>query len=200
MCLDNVPAPISDEEFVEAGQPTIMCPVCRNSALLPPDGVKELPAAFLLNNLLEIQKATTYLNAHLPSRGMCDIHERVLEFYCNDCGVLLCSVCSIKVHRAHNCDLATGHSSHIANKKVIQDQLALLHVRRDVSIVDSMIANVDSANDTMISEGDEIRKATLPPNRRRKRKLLTMVDQNIVEKLQVLKNHRDKGIVMITQN
>ena len=202
MCLDNVTAPISDEEFEETGQPTIMCPVCRNSALLPPGGVKELPAAFLINNLLEIQKDTKYVNAQLPSQGMCDIHERVLEFYCNDCGVLLCSVCSIKVHRAHDCDLATDVA--IANKKVIQDQLAFL--RRDVSIVNSMIANVDSANDRMISGGDEIRKAITDAVEQlyrqieeEKRKLLTMVDQNIVEKLQVLKNHRDKGIAMITQ-
>ena len=102
MCLDNVPAPISDEEFEEAGQPTIKCPVCRNSVRLPPGGVKELPAAFLINNLLEIQNA---VNVQLP---MCDKHERVLEFY-----------------------------------------------------KDSMIANVDSANDRMISGGDEIRKAII---------------------------------------
>ena len=202
VCLDNVKAPISDEEFEEAGQPTIMCPVCRNSIILPPGGVKELPAAFLLNNLLEIQKATTSVNAQLPSQGICDIHERVLEFYCNDCDVLLCSVCSIKVHRAHDCDLAADVAK--ANKKVIEDQLALL--RRDASIADSMIAKVDSANDRMISEGDEIRKAITDAVQQlyrqieeEKRKLLTMVDQNIVEKLQVLKNHRDKGIAMITQ-
>ena len=200
VCLDNVPAPISDEEFEETGQPTIMCPVCRNSVLLPPGGVKELPAAFLINNLLEIQKA---VNVQLPTgQALCDKHERVLEFYCNDCDVLLCSVCSIKVHRAHDCDLASDVA--IANKKVIQDQLALL--RRDVSIVDSMIANVGSANDRMISDGDEIRKAIRDAVdqlyrqiEEEKRKLLTMVDQNIVEKLQVLKNHRDKGIAMITQ-
>ena len=87
---------------------------------------------------------------------------------------------------------------------MIQDQLALL--RRDVSIVDSLIANVDSSNDRMISEGDEIRKAITDAVEQlycqieeEKRKLLAMVDQNIVEKLQVLKNHRDKGIAMITQ-
>ena len=104
-----------------------MCPVCRNSVLLPPGGVKELPAAFLINNLLEIQKA---VNIQLPSQAMCDKHKRVLEFYCNDCDVLLCSVCSIKVHRAHDCDLATDVA--IANKKVIEEQLALLRQLRCV--------------------------------------------------------------------
>ena len=140
---------------------------------------RELPAAFLINNLLEIQKATTHEDVQLPNQAMCDKHERVLEIYCNDCDVLLCSVCSIKVHRAHDCDLAADVA--IADKKVIEDQLAFL--RRDVSIVDSMIANVDSANDRMISGGDEIRKAITDAVEQlyrqieeEKRELLTMVD------------------------
>ena len=182
----------------------IKCPNCRKSVPLPPGGVSELPPAFLINNLLEVQKTTEFENVQPRTECaghtlLCDEHERVLEFYCKDCGVLLCSVCAIKGHHAHNCDLAADVAKF--HRKLIEDQLALL--RRDVAHVDSMIAHVDSTRERLISEGDVTKKAITDAVEQlhrhiedRKTKLMAMLNQNIEEKLLGLKNHREKGLAM----
>ena len=117
VCLKGIPLfeqdeaePESRDEQHEAATPEqqataieIKCPCCRKSVFLPPGGVSELPAAFLINNLLEVQKAAEYetvqITKQVPAISRCEEHERILEFYCNDCGILVCSVCAIKGHR-----------------------------------------------------------------------------------------------------
>ena len=71
--------------------------------------------------------------------------------------------------------------------------------------VDSMIACVDSAKERVLSEGDVTKKAitdTVEQLHRHiedgKTKLMTMLNENIGEKLHVLKNHREKGLAIIT--
>ena len=55
----------------------------------------------------------------------------------------MCSVCAIKGHRNHDCDLAADVAKD--SKKVVEDQLALL--RKDVTHVDGMIAHLESAKE-----------------------------------------------------
>lgn len=212
VCLDKVLARRSDQDTEEIGCLTIACPVCRKQSQLPLGGVNELPPAFLINNLLEVHKASsaTYVNVQPQHRTesatttdlLCDKHERVLEFYCSDCRVLLCSACFLKVHRMHDCDLVSDvYKTH---RKLIENQLDLLG--RDVTHVDRMIAYIDSANDRLTSEGDETKKAITDVAEQLHRhieeekvSLVNMVDQNIKEKQKVLKNHHDKGMAMISQ-
>ena len=54
----------------------------------------------------------------------CDAHARPLEFYCSTCEALLCSVCTVKKHRTHNCDLASDVIEKC--KQQIKQQLDLL--------------------------------------------------------------------------
>ena len=226
VCLERVPAlekvDVDEQHEAETAEQLvscIKCPNCRKSVPLPSGGVSELPPAFLINNLLEVQKTTEFENVQprteCAGHGqyntrtenaaslalLCEKHDRVLEFYCNDCDVLLCSVCSIKFHRAHDCDLAADITK--AHRKLIEDQLALL--RRDVTHVDSMIAYVDSAKERVFSEGDVTKKAITDAVEQlhrhiedRKTTLMAMLNQNIGEKLHVLKNHREKGLAMAT--
>ena len=184
----------------------IKCPCCRKSVFLPPNGVSELPAAFLINNLLEVQKAAEYetvqITKQVPAISRCEEHERILEFYCNDCGTLVCSVCAIKGHRNHDCDLAVDVAKD--SKKVVEDQLALL--RKDVTHVDGMIAHIESAKERVIFEGEKTKKAITDAVELLHRhvedgktKLVTTVNQNIEEKLKPLEDQCEKGLAIITQ-
>ena len=220
VCLERVPVLEQDETERESGdeqqeaatpeqQATpieIKCPCCRKSVFLPPNGVSELPAAFLINNLLEVQKAAEYetvqITKQVPAISRCEEHERVLEFYCNDCGILVCSVCAIKGHRNHDCDLAVDVAKD--SKKVVEDQLALL--RKDVTHVDGMIAHLESAKERVIFEGEKTKKAITDAVELLhlhiedgKTKLVTTVNQNIEEKLKPLEDQCEKGLAIITQ-
>ena len=220
VCLERVPVLEQDEAEHESGdeqheaatpeqQATaieIKCPCCRKSVFLPPGGVSELPAAFLINNLLEVQKAAEYetvqITKQVPAISRCEEHERILEFYCNDCGTLVCSVCAIKGHRTHDCDLAADVAKE--NKKLVEDQLALL--RKDVTHVDGMIAHLENAKERVTFEGEKTKKVIteavelLHRNiEDRKRKLMTTVNQNIEEKLKRLEDQCEKGLAIITQ-
>ena len=222
MCLERVPVLEQDEAEPESGgeqheaakleqQATaieIKCPCCHKSAFLPPSGVSELPAAFLINNLLEVQKEAEYETARgqitkqVPAISRCEEHERILEFYCNDCGILVCSVCAIKGHRTHDCDLAADVAKD--SKKLVEDQLALL--RKDVTHVDGMIAHLESAKERVIFEGEKTKKAITDAVELLHRhvedgktKLVTTLNQNIEEKLKPLEDQCEKGLAIITQ-
>ena len=86
------------------GATEITCPCCCNVFVLPRGGVSELPTESLFNNLLEMQQSgaaeydlvTQKSTSQIASKLLCDKHERVVEFYCKDCGDLVCSVCAIK--------------------------------------------------------------------------------------------------------
>ena len=73
VCLEHVPAlEQADEqhevETVGQLESGIKCPNCRKSVPLPPGGVSELPPAFLINNLLEVQKTAESENVQPPRR------------------------------------------------------------------------------------------------------------------------------------
>ena len=220
VCLERVSVleqdetePDSGDEQHEAATPEqqataieIKCPCCRKSVFLPPNGVSELPAAFLINNLLEVQKAAEYetvqITKRVPAISRCEEHERILEFYCNDCGRLVCSVCAIKGHRNHDRDLAADVAKE--NKKLVEDQLALL--RKDVTHVDGMIAHLENAKAKVLFEGDKTKKAITDAVELLHRhvedgktKLVTTVNQNIEEKLKPLEDQCEKGLAIITQ-
>ena len=220
VCLERVPVLEQEEAEPESGdeqheaakleqQATaieIKCPCCRKSVFLPPSGVSELPTAFLINNLLEVQKAAEYetvqITKQVPAISRCEEHERILEFYCNDCGTLVCSVCAIKGHRNHDCDLAADVAKD--SKKVVEDQLALL--RKDVTHVDGMIAHIESAKERVIFEGEKTKEAITDAVELLHRhvedgktKLVTTLNQNIEEKLKPLEDQCEKGLAIITQ-
>ena len=220
VCLERVPVLEPDEPEPESGEEQheaetaeqqatlsteINCPCCRKSVFLPPGGVSELPAAFLINNLLDVQKAAEYETVQITrqaSHSHCEEHERIVEFYCNDCGILVCSVCAIKGHRTHNCDLAADVAKD--NKKLVEDQLALL--RKDVTHVEDTIAQLESAKEGVLLEGEITKKAITDAVELLhhqiedgKMKLMTTVNQNMEEKLRPLEDQCEKGLAIITQ-
>ena len=73
--------------------PSLSCLNCRQSTLLPPDGVSGLQSAFHTNHLFEIQDALKKLKE--PQKTQCEkCEKRVAISFCRDCGQFICAKCT----------------------------------------------------------------------------------------------------------
>ena len=86
--------------YNQQGQPILTCPHCRQVTPVPANGVAGLPAAFVMNKLLNIlqeqKKSTLYCVDH---------QERELELYCVSCEQFICFYCTIAKHNGHKYNL-----------------------------------------------------------------------------------------------
>lgn len=96
------------------------CPSCRHVTPLPEGGVAALKTHCKLSNLVDIVSEEEREQARETLRWrksayeelesgsskpdcLCREHERALEYYCDDCCVLLCTRGMTEEHREHNC-------------------------------------------------------------------------------------------------
>ena len=177
--------------------PHISCPTCRSKTLLQAGGgVSDLAPAFLINNLLKLAQDS---DASMPDGIPCKKHDdRVRDVYCEACDALLCSLCVID-HGRRRSEHVCVPVAHVAvkHRKQIEDQLGLL--TQDITRVDSIIAQVDSAKERVIYEGNETRKAINETvEQLRKKNLIAMLDQKIDEKVRNLLERREKCVNVVT--
>ena len=86
----------------------LTCPTCRHRTKLPEDGAGAFPVAFTLNNLQEMRNLIKYAaNLPKPQEALCIDHGKPLEFFCETCDTIICSHCSVRNHKYHECDLIT---------------------------------------------------------------------------------------------
>ena len=79
----------------QQGQP-LVCPNCRGTTQIPPNGISRLQGAFHIHHLFEIQDALKKIKA--PQRMKCEkCKKRNATSYCRDCGKFICEVCT-EVH------------------------------------------------------------------------------------------------------
>ena len=88
-------------------QSTITCLECKNEALIPDGGVKDLPNNYFINNLINklILNYTLENEAGLKCEE-CDEDDPVVG-YCTDCKLFLCCYCK----ESHK--YSKSHCSHI---------------------------------------------------------------------------------------
>ena len=89
-CIQQLPVDLQKEKYV------IVCPTCRKTAHLPDNGPANLPTAFLINNLKDIQeklkKATE--SSSRDKQISCDNCEgRRATRYCKQCAFGFCEKC-----------------------------------------------------------------------------------------------------------
>ena len=87
----------------QQGQPILTCPNCRQVTPVPANGVAGLPAAFVINNLLELRD--TLKEQKKGALCCADHQERELELYCESCEQLICLQCVITKHSGHKYSL-----------------------------------------------------------------------------------------------
>ena len=91
----------------------IKCPTCRQVTRLPQEGgVENLPTAFYINTLLDAHQALEKPVAFGLDDGnvpLCNLHNKVREFYCQEDDEVICSVCAVRGHKTHICDTVTEY-------------------------------------------------------------------------------------------
>ena len=132
----------------------------------------------------------------------CDAHARPLEFYCITCKALLCSVCTLKKHRTHNCDLASDVIEKC--KQEIKQQLDLLE--ESAAKVEAIVEKVDSATENVLDEGDKTRQEIIAKVDQLhhdlelgKTELIDMLDQGVQDKMDFLAHLREKAVNTLAQ-
>uniref|UniRef100_A0A1X7TI18 B box-type domain-containing protein n=1 Tax=Amphimedon queenslandica TaxID=400682 RepID=A0A1X7TI18_AMPQE len=101
-CLEGLPLDKNNETYY------LFCPTCRHRTELPENGAGAFPVAFTINNLKDmhslIKKTPNSQEAVTP---ICTDHGRPLEFFCGTCDAVICSHCSVRNHKHHECELIT---------------------------------------------------------------------------------------------
>ena len=105
-CLEGLSLDKKEETYY------LSCPTCRHCTDLPEEGVGSFPVAFTLNNLKEVHslmKRTANLSSSQLQVAVatCSDHGKPLEFFCETCDIVICSHCSVRNHKHHDCDLIT---------------------------------------------------------------------------------------------
>ena len=90
----------------QQGQLILTCPNCRQVTPVPANGVADLPAAFHINNLLELRDTLKEQKKGEEGALHCAYHQkRELELYCETCEQLICVQCTITEHNGHKYSL-----------------------------------------------------------------------------------------------
>ena len=184
-CLEKIPRNLEDRDG------HIVCPCCRRRTSLPAGGVADLIPAFVVNGMLSVRlQIEDKTIGNTDETLSCQNHDEMRIFFCKTCDALLCPLCAKPCHNNnHDCvhvpAVATEH------REKIEQNLALL--AKDMTRVDSIIAQVDSAEERLNYQGDKVRKVISEtveePNR--KTKLISILNQNIEEKLDALNKRRE---------
>ena len=88
---------------LDQGQQNVRCPTCRHPTQLGKKGVSTLPAAFQINNMLELEETLKKAS----ESGLCHAHgNKPTDLYCETCVQHICVKCMAESHRYHKWDYA----------------------------------------------------------------------------------------------
>ena len=108
-CIQQMPVDINE------GEHQISCPTCRKIATLLHNDAADLPSAFVINSLLEIQELLKKANVDDSQQVHCGNCEAVNSTrYCKECATVYCDECLV----LHN-KLKVNISHHITDVKDI---------------------------------------------------------------------------------
>ena len=164
----------------QQGQLVLICPNCRQVTPVPANGVAGLPAAFHINNLLELQDTLKEQKKAKEGVLYCADHqERELELYCESCEQLICFQCTIAEHRSHNFklvkDIFETHNVDIKSSLAPAKE-QLLAVRRASQLVKALKKDVLDQQATL--------KAKMYQEKQRLIDIITARTNEHVDKLQ----------------
>ena len=99
-CIQQLPVDL------EKGKHVISCPTCRKTAKVPNKGPADLPTAFVINSLVEIQEQLKKLSAKGKQISCDNCSEGDATSYCKQCAIGFCEKClamhnGLKAHAAH---------------------------------------------------------------------------------------------------
>lgn len=146
----------------------VQCPTCRTPTHLPKEGTKGLQSAFHVNNLLEVYKlASMHKVTHLPVpphtqqpptvQGnfsiRCSLHNMLLDVYCEQCDAVICTKCSFKGHRNHNCDLVSDVV--LKQQEIIKN--SLLSVKNTAETINKALVSLRFQQKQIRERGESVK-------------------------------------------
>ena len=167
----------------------ISCPSCRKPTQLPNIEATDLPAAFLINNLLQLQDKLKKISCEEVNME-CEIHRDPLKVYCDTCKGLICRDCTIsQYHKNHKYKLvAECYPDH--HQEI---EAHLTKVKRKVADIDVAVTTLINREREITKQGDEVKKeihtqAQLIINlvQQSERQLVQQVDTVVQLKIQLL--------------
>ena len=99
-CIQQLPVDL------EKGKHAISCPTCRKIAQVPDKGPADLPTAFVINSLVEIQEHLKKLSVQGKQISCDNCLEGDATSYCKQCAIRFCESClghhnKLRAHAAH---------------------------------------------------------------------------------------------------
>ena len=99
-CIQQLPVNL------EKGKHVISCPTCRKTTQVPNKGPADLPTAFVINSLVEIQEPLKKVSAKNKQISCDNCSEGDATSYCKQCAIAFCESClghhnKLRAHAAH---------------------------------------------------------------------------------------------------
>ena len=99
-CIRQLPVDL------EKGKHVISCPTCRKTAQVPKKGPADLPTAFVINSLVEIQEQLKKVSVEGKQISCDNCYEGDATSYCKQCVIGFCESClghhnKLRAHAAH---------------------------------------------------------------------------------------------------
>ena len=127
----------------------VNCPSCRKPAHLNERGASALPAAFHINDLLEIDALLK--SDEVP---LCHKHKRPKDLYCETCEEHICVKCTTRSHRRHKYD----QPEYLFTKHKQQIEARLQPVKERIQEVEQKLANFDNREKEMRDQEEAVQK------------------------------------------
>ena len=142
-CIDRIIPADRNEPHV------VNCPTCRRLTHLNERGASALPAAFHINDLLEID---ALLKGDVVP--LCDTHKRPQDIYCETCEEHICVKCTTTSHRRHKYD----QTEYLFTKHKQQIEARLQQMKQQIHAVEQTLANYDIREKEMRDQADAVQK------------------------------------------
>ena len=184
----------------------IECPSCRGITQLPKEGVQYLPKPAMLEQLLETasedekQRTRKELRQRLTksrtiSLQLCVVHDKVQEYFCNQCVEFLCMHCMMESHRSHDYENTTqALSTHVA---ALRNQLQPAHAFVDKAA--DMVKQLEQDHDAILTNQKRCRENVKEAFARmrsaleeREKAVLLTIDKYTAGKMNAVTEHRHK--------
>ena len=164
----------------QQGQLVLICPNCRQVTPVPANGVAGLPAAFHINNLLELRDTLKEQKKAKEGVLYCADHqERELELYCESCEQPICFQCTIAEHRGHNYNLVKD----VFETHKVEIKSSLAPAKEQLSVVRKASQQVKALKKEVLDQQATL-KAKMYQDKQRLIDIITARTNEHVNKLQ----------------
>ena len=182
-CIDQLPIKVGNER-----RHVVKCPSCREPTRLGERGASALPAAFHINNLLEIDTLLKKVSVSdvVP---LCYAHsDRPKDLYCETCETHVCFKCSTDSHHKHQCDrpeyLFTKHQQQI--QACLQPLKQQIHeVEQTLTCYDTMEKEMRNQEETVQNKIDAAYQQLIDQLQESRRNLSRQASSELQEKLKL---------------